>query len=637
MSLLQKAVETYDAHASLAGVVKNTVPIGTDGKAAKAYQPLAPIGHTITSADIEITLDGEGHFCRARQVDRKEPKIILPVTEDSAGRTNTPAAHPLCEQVGYLSGRDEQKFTLYVEQLREWSESEYSHPMLWPILRYVEGRTLLADLAACGIQKVDDKQLICWQVNGLGMEKSGKCWEDQTLFRAYTAWYEQRRTREGSSVLCMVSGDETIPARQHAKGIIPVNGNAKLISANDTRNFTYRGRFTEDSQAATVGYEASQKAHNALRWLAAEQGTVYGGRTFLCWNPKGKAVHRPELPFLGNLGKPPVTPTDYRKELQHTLEGFRADLPENDADVVIASFDAATTGRLALTYYRELRESDFLQRLYDWDESCCWWGWNPEDRRYNAVQSPPLCQIVQCAFGIRREEKGKVRLTVDDCVMRQQIQRLLACRIEREEKGKVRLTVDDRMMRQQIQRLLACRIERAVFPADILRALTARASMPQAFDGVYQTVLITACAAIKKYYHDHGKGEIEMALERNRDDISYQFGRLLAVLEKVERDTYDKEETREPNAIRLQSAYCKRPMHTAKIIETQLERAYFPRLRPSARGFYKGLIAEIMERIAEHSNTEWNQPLGDTYLVGYYLQRKELYTSREEKKEENRQ
>ena len=140
MSLLQKAVETYDAHASLAGVVKNTVPIGTDGKAAKeAYQPLAPIGHTITSADIEITLDGEGHFCRARQVDRKEPKIILPVTEDSAGRTSTPAAHPLCEQVGYLSGRDERKFTLYVEQLREWSESEYSHPMLWPIVRYVEG------------------------------------------------------------------------------------------------------------------------------------------------------------------------------------------------------------------------------------------------------------------------------------------------------------------------------------------------------------------------------------------------------------------------------------------------------------------------------------------------------------------
>lgn len=501
MSLLQKAVETYDAHTSLAGKVESASYAGADGKAVKACQPLAPIGHTITSADLEITLDGGGHFCQARVVDKKEPKIILPVTEDSAGRTSTPAAHPLCEQVGYLTGKDEKKFTLYVDQLREWEGSEYSHPMLRPILRYVEGRTLLADLAACGIQKVNDKALVRWQVNGLGVEKSGKCWEDQALFRAFTAWYEQRRVREGVPVLCMVSGEETIPAKQHAKGIIPMNGNAKLISANDSSNFTYRGRFTEESQAATVGYEASQKAHNALRWLAAEQGTVYGGRTFLCWNPQGKEVYRADLPLLGSLGKPTVTPTDYRKELRHTLEGFQTNLPVQDADVVIASFDAATTGRLALTYYRELRESDFLQRLYDWDESCCWWAWNPETERYNAIQSPSLRQIVQCAFGLRREEKGRVRLVVDD-----------------------------RVMRQQIQRLLACRLERAAFPTDILRALTARASMPQAFDGVYQNVLITACAAIKKYHHDHGKGEIEMTLEEERNDRNYQFGRLLAIL-----------------------------------------------------------------------------------------------------------
>ena len=74
MSLLQKAVETYDAHASLAGKVESASYAGADGKAVKACQPLAPIGHIITSADIEITLDGEGHFCQARAVDRKEPK-----------------------------------------------------------------------------------------------------------------------------------------------------------------------------------------------------------------------------------------------------------------------------------------------------------------------------------------------------------------------------------------------------------------------------------------------------------------------------------------------------------------------------------------------------------------------------------
>ena len=90
----------------------------------------------------------------------------------------------------------------------------------------------------------------------------------------------------------MITGADAPPAEQHLKGVIASSGNAKLISANDTSNFTFRGRFTDDSQAATVSYEASQKAHNALQWLAAEQGVreVFGGRTFLCWNPQGIQV-----------------------------------------------------------------------------------------------------------------------------------------------------------------------------------------------------------------------------------------------------------------------------------------------------------------------------------------------------------
>lgn len=50
-----------------------------------------------------------------------------------------------------------------------------------------------------------------------------------------------------------------------------------------------------------------------------------------------------------------------------------------------------------------------------------------------------------------------------------------------------------------------------------------------------------------------------MELDKSRADRSYQYGRLLAVLEKVERDTYDKDESREPNAIRLQTMFRRRP------------------------------------------------------------------------------
>lgn len=595
MGLLQKAVETYDAHAALAGKVQ------------AGQQPLAPIGHTLTNANIEITLDEQGHLVDAVQVGKDEGKFIIPVTEESAGRTSAFVPHPLCEQVGHLSGEKESDLTLYLEQLQEWKDSAFTHPMLQPILNYVQGRTLLKDLAAHGIAKPDGKALIRWRVIGIG-DESGACWTNLNLFRAFVSWYEQHRAKsDAPESLCMISGKFCIPATQNPKGIVPINGNAKLISANDTSNFTFRGRFTEDWQAATISYEATQKAHCALRWLIADQGVsiVRGKRTFLCWNPQGKEVPHAALPFC-TTPSTATTPTDYRSMLWSTLQGRQSQLPSGSG-VVIASFDAATTGRLSLTYYNELQGSDFLQRLYDWDATCCWWGWNPENKRYDAIQSPDLFQIINCAFGTQREE--------NKCF---------------------KLVTDDRVLKQQIQRLIACRVDNALFPADIERALVNRASTPQAYDAqVYRRLLVTACAVIRKYYIDHRKEELTMALDQERKDRSYQFGRLLAVLEKVERDTYDKNEDREPNAIRLQSVYCQRPRQTANTIESQLERAYFPRLKPGTRIYYKNLIGEIVEKIDTFPEHDQNKALGDTYLIGYYLQRNELYKSRKQKEDAN--
>lgn len=118
-----------------------------------------------------------------------------------------------------------------------------------------------------------------------------------------------------------------------------------------------------------------------------------------------------------------------------------------------------------------------------------------------------------------------------------------------------------------------------------------------------------------------------MALEPERKDRSYQYGRLLAVMEKVERDTYSSSEGREPNAIRLQSVFCQRPMQTAANLEKQLERAYFPRLKPGTRIWYKNLIGQIMEMIGQYPD-ELDNPLDGTYLLGYYLQRAALYTKK---------
>ena len=586
MGLLQKAVETYDSHYDYAGENRegNTM--------------MAPVGHIVTRAELEITLDAEGHFVDATAVDKTAPKIIIPATESSAGRTSAPCPHPLCEQIEYLISANEKKFKLYVNQLAAWESSEYSHPKLTSLLRYVRGETILGDLQRCGLVKLNEsgllnneKDLIRWRIQGEGVEE---CWLDHTLFDAFTAYYLS--IHEGASMFCMVTGDEVLTAGQHPKGIIPFYGNAKLISTNDSSGFTYRGRFTEGWQAAGVGYEASQKAHNALRWLGQEQGVILGGRTFLCWNPQGRRIIQAHLPFM--QPKTIFRPSEYKDELQAVLNSKKAELKLTDG-VVMAAFDAATTGRLSLTYYNELQAHDFLERLHDWDASCCW------PHRYLGIQSPRLRSIVDCAFGTQRDK---------------------------------RMETDDRVLRQQMQRLIACRVDKSLIGADIVKALTSRASRPLAYDPyVWEDILFTACAVIRKYRMDRFKEEWNMALEPEKKDRSYQFGRLLAVMEKVERDTYDND-TREPNAIRMQSIFCQRPIYAAGNLEKQLERAYFPRLKPGIRIWYKNLMGQIMDIISTFPQEDWNKPLEDSYLMGYYLQRSALYTKKTNNEmEENEQ
>ena len=126
-----------------------------------------------------------------------------------------------------------------------------------------------------------------------------------------------------------------------------------------------------------------------------------------------------------------------------------------------------------------------------------------------------------------------------------------------------------------------------------------------------------------------------MALESQKQDRSYQYGRLLAVLEKAERDTYDDNEKREPNAIRMQAYFSQRPQLTAKTVWEQVKKAYYPQLKPASRLYYERIIGDIMEMLSQFPAEELNHPLSETYLLGYYLQRNHLYQKKEKKQEEN--
>lgn len=591
MGLLQQAIKTYDMMDK----------IGLVGKYEEGKEPLAPIAHILASPQIKITLNKDGEFVLAEKINEK---IIIPVTEESSGRTSSAVAHPLCDSIGYISGIDEKKYNLYLSALEEWANSSYGDKKIKIIIEYVKTKMIINNLENNGFIKrnnegkvENEKDLICWRI--IGLDDTPDLYKDVNLMNKYILFYTNKKNNESLLLrTCFVSGDNEIKASQHLKGVVSLNGNAKLISANDSTNFTYRGRFYNSDEALSIGYFSSQKSHNVIKWLVSNQKVVMGKRVLICWNPNGKELPSTHSPLLTKNIEKKIEPSNYKKELQSILYGYKKNISDYDS-VIIASFDAATTGRLSISYYNELKESDFLERLEYWDLTCCWYS-----NKYG-VYSPSLREIIDCTFGYQRGN--------DDMS---------------------KLETSSEIISQHMQRLISCRLDKKKIPIDILKRLVNNSNNLQIYNNANRRkILFTVCSIIKKYKNDYEKEEVEMALDVEKKDRSYQYGRLLAVLEKIEKDTYDRGDSRETNAIRMQSVFVKRPAYATKIVLEQLKNSYYPKLNPGARTYYDKIIGQIMEIISEFDDREYNKPLTETYLLGYYLQQNNMYSKKEDEEE----
>lgn len=191
------------------------------------------------------------------------------------------------------------------------------------------------------------------------------------------------------------------------------------------------------------------------------------------------------------------------------------------------------------------------------------------------------------------------------------------------------MEVGDKLLKEQVQRIYYCIIEQASLPKDIVHALACRASNPQAYKtrSHYETVLSTACALIKK----SKGGNALMVLDEGNTDRSYLFGRLLAVAEVAEKSAMEANADRPTNATRLQAAFVNRPFSTWNNIKNALN-PYLQRLSRGSREYYEKWIQDITCLFEEADLKDMNRSLKPDYLLGYYLQRKVLYTKKEKDK-----
>lgn len=585
---------------------------------------LLPIAHSTQNAQLEITIDIKGSFQGARIVGKGEEVTIIPVTEDSGSRSSGIAPHPLCDKLCYVAGdyvnfcedKSGEYYASYMKQLEGWCEFG-CHPYVKAVYLYVKKASLVKDLADSGILKLDGSGKLDASVK-LGITAQpdafvrfriqtdpirdiglGEIWKEKQVYEDYIRYY---LTKIEKKDLDYITG-QYMPCSDKQPSKIRYSGDkAKIISANDSSGFTYRGRFAEKEEALSLGYIPSQKAHNALKWLIERQGYLRDGRVIVVWNPEQRKVPDWMADSLGLFGADDELEVDfadqYARNIIKAVRGGYCELDNKDTSIVVMAMDAATPGRLSLTYYRQISGSAFLNNLIDWHTSCIWrMSYRRGKDGKPVIMAPRVEDIVDAAFGHERNDFIKT---------------------------------DEKLKKATIERLLPCIIDGKRIPEDIVRAAVNNASRPLAYNMKNRKkVMDIACAMLNRKYKK-SKEEDVMALDRDCDDRDYLYGRLLAVAHKMEFDTFSDEEKgkRETNADRYRSRMVRDPKRTWIQIEEKLG-TYKRKLRYKTQVYYEKEFQQISD-LCRPDDFKDSRKLNEQYLLGYNCELSYLYKSHKE-------
>ena len=650
MSWMQKLYRTYESILEQ-GVTDDT-------------EPLTPVGHTIQNAHIVIVIDGQGNFQTARVMPPKTA-ILLPATESSENRTSGEAPHPLADKIQYVAkdyadygGEKKAYFDGYLKQLKAWCESSFAHPKVQAVLNYVAKGRVVADLVEAGIFQLDldgkvlnkwetegdappifsvlpktkgeiefGSALVCWQVEIAGDVRS-QTWTDKTIQQSWADYAASEKTEKG---FCLVQGEKAVISTMHPAKLRHTGDKAKLISSNDTAGYTFRGRFANAEEAASVSADVSAKAHSALRWLISRQGIRNGDQVTVAWAISGKTVPSPmkdistELNWadmdnwdIGAVENPDEITSQRLPEnsevsldwsvnigraaaqiIKKKLHGYQAELKEHE-QISLIMLDSATPGRMALTYYQEFLPADYFANLDAWIDDFSWYqrysvevpNGKKTDKRTQWHFVPPS------PYSIAEAVYGK---SLSDTLKKQLYARLLPVIA-----GGTSVPIPEDLVRQSFQ--AACN--------------------PNGCENwEWQRNIGVASALYKGWrarHHDLSQRRIyPMSLDTENRSRDYLYGRLLAVAENTESYAlYLAGEKRATTAERYMQRFAEHPFATWRNIELALK-PYQERLHNNGKDTGAQAISEIMELFATDDFT-CDDKLSGEFLLGYHCQKMEI-------------
>jgi len=482
MSWMQQLSRVYD---------NNIDHVGEFEERRNQRITLLPVSHVMQSAQIELLIDSDGDFMSAKVIEKENARTVVPATTGSANRASASAPHYIHDKLFYVAGdyvpytgekKREKHHQDYLKQMKEWAESPKSSKKVKAIYHYIKKGKVIEDLINEKVIPTDsnneiitkwtsreERPLIYKVVPGDILSAfvrfdvlhdtadDSVVWEDKELFDEFIDYLET--IEEMETGYCYVTGKETLLTTQHGSRIRNAGDMSKLISANDKSGYTYRGRFAKPTEAVQVGYDVSQKAHHALRWLIQRQGTYVDSRYFVSFGVEAAEVPAPFEGTVNHLfdffsaeidedAKPQIyTEEIIAEELNKALQGKKYELKEDAMEnIIILSVDAATPGRLAIVYYQELSADLYYKALVHWHRTCTWrMSFRDGNKWISYHGAPSTYQIAEAIYG----RSG-----------------------------------DPRMKKELYTRILPSITEKKAIPKDIVRTLFNRVKNPFSFNGL---------------------------------------------------------------------------------------------------------------------------------------------------------
>lgn len=619
MSWMSELSRIYDLEADIVGKEINGIM-------------LLPIYHSTQKAQINVAVFDDATFAYASEIDEEDSVTVIPVTEDSAARGNGIMPHPLCDKLiyvaedysAYVKGAKKNvadNYKAYIESLADWADSEYSDPLIRTICGYLKTGTLISDLIDSGVLKtdeggryLDDKhkvakiaQVDCFvrfTVIDKATGNAERVWKCDRLFDKFI---DYTNSKAAQKELCYVTGEIQPVTYKHIAKIRNSGDKAKLLSSNDSTNFTYRGRFADDREAYAVSAETSQKAHLALRWLIERQGTSVGSAKYVAWeselnpilgmNDAGESMLSVFSAFEDDEARP-KTNIEYGRAVAKLIRGYRQKL-DYSSKIMFVCVDAATPGRLSMVQYQEFTATDYYDNLERWYTQASWHAfWYKDKKRYDGVSSPSPYDIARYAYGTERSDSGKV-------------------------------VIDDKLLPVVYRQIYSCVLQGTPVPDNILTALFNRCACPQKYSDKFtnwERLLDITCALYRKHIIEKNGVEFNVGLDRTCTDRSYLYGRLVAVADKMESDTFDRGEERQTNAKRYMSAMISAPFKTWMYLEERIlpYTAKIIKQSPQYYAKYEKELEQIHSLFDMEAYTS-KERLDAKFFMGFYCQKQDFY------------